>query len=408
MAVEKASLLNSKKTLLVNDSDLWKYEIFLTWWKSWVLFSDPVLKEEFELTGTTNPSISSWSAVIICNRATSTPIANQKIAVKFDMEWPKVFSSAVNWSKIYIEINQTLINDPTLIEDNYPSTDFALWLNIGSMNMSTSYPVSNSYIPLYTYNWTIWTDVRTAPTVDWKNVDLTDLVGDIITTGDIEATDIVANWNVSTSEPTSPEHSATKQYVDDIILWFSNSKLTQEFDSGENMAIWKFITSWTPSLITQNTQNAQQRFWYNSIDYEIWQSYLANETWYLYSIGVWLFRNVTPNQVRNLEVFSDTGTTLLSTSINSIDISTFASATLCNFIFDKTLLVTNWNTYYFKLNYVSWSISTTSYTFWQLSTSNPYAWWQSYVINNSNVWTAVSWSDLRFEVWIKKDKLNKQ
>jgi len=214
MAVEKASILNSMNTLLVNDSDLSKYEIFLTGWKSWVLFSDPVLKTEFGLTGTTNPSISSWSAVVVCVRATSTPIPNQKIAVKFDLQWPKAFTNAVNGSKIFIEIDQTLINDPTLIEDNYPSTDYALWLNIGALNMATSYPATNSYIALYSYDGTVWTDLRVSPTVDWKNIDLSDLVQDIVTAWDIEATDIVATWNVSTSTPTAPEHATTKEYVD--------------------------------------------------------------------------------------------------------------------------------------------------------------------------------------------------
>lgn len=261
MAVEKVWVLNSMKTLLVNDSDISKWEIFLTSWKSGVLFSDIELKTEFWLTlnGDDDPVIASWSAVIICTRPTSTPIANQKVAVKFDMWGSKTFTNPVNWSKIYIEIDQTLITDPTLIEDNYPSTDYALWLNIGTMNMSTSYPATNSYIALYEFDGTDWTDVREIPTVDWNKVDLTNLIWDIITEWDIEAENIIANGTVTADDFILPWGWVQEQ-LDDITSWWVSweslveihkYKAGEDISTGETTYVEKLPT-YIESTLTQN------------------------------------------------------------------------------------------------------------------------------------------------------------
>lgn len=337
MAVEKASILNSMKTLLVNDSDLSKYELFLTGWKSGVLFSDPELKTEFGLTGTTNPSISSWSAVIVCTRATSTPIANQKIAVKFDLQWPKAFTNAVNGSKLFIEINQTLINDPTLIEDNYPSTDYALWLNIGTLNMATSYPATNSYIALYTYNGTVWTDVRISPTVDWKKVDLSELVQDIVTAWNIEATDIVANGNVSTSTPTAPEHATTKYYVDWQILSAGSVEALVDKDT---YILWEDCLV-NDSLFPETSPTFAQATGIANIGDVLGNSRYAFPifgTWLpMTTVNLWLKKFVSPSVDLKLRIETNNAGAPSGTIYPTTTETTIATSGLTTSIVDKTV-----------------------------------------------------------------------
>lgn len=178
---ERVSLLNSNQTLLVNDNDFTKYENWVTNGTGGVLFSDLSTKAEFGLTGTTNPTIASGDAIIVVTRATSVPIPNQKIGLRYYNGSDKTFNGAVNGSKIFIEINQALIDDPTLIEDTFPSTDFALGLNIGEMKMDTDYPATNTYIPLWEYDGSSWTDLRDYPRVDGDKVDMSDMTRDIKT-----------------------------------------------------------------------------------------------------------------------------------------------------------------------------------------------------------------------------------
>jgi len=123
---ERVSLLNSLNTLLVNDSDFTKYENWITNGTGGVLFSDLSTKPDFALTGTTDVDIASGNAIIVATRATSTPIPNQQIGIRYQLSDTKSFTGAVNGSKIFIEIDQTLINDQTLIEDTFPSVDYAL------------------------------------------------------------------------------------------------------------------------------------------------------------------------------------------------------------------------------------------------------------------------------------------
>jgi len=54
-------------------------------------------------------------------------------------------------TKIYIELDQTLIDDPTLIEDTYPSTDYAQGKNIGELKRADERP-TNPHIKLWEYD----------------------------------------------------------------------------------------------------------------------------------------------------------------------------------------------------------------------------------------------------------------
>ena len=72
-------------------------------------------------------------------------------------------------TKIYIELDQTLIDDPTLIEDTYPSTDYAQGKNIGELKRADERP-TNPHIKLWEYDWA-WNDLRTYPEIDGKKID---------------------------------------------------------------------------------------------------------------------------------------------------------------------------------------------------------------------------------------------
>jgi len=167
-AIEKVGLLDSNDTLLVSDYDYSAFELRLTNNTWGVLFEDVDIKTEFDLNWTSGDvTINAWNAIIVATRATSTPIANKKIAVRYQLSDTKTLTGT--GTKIYIELDQTLIDDPTLIEDTYPSTDYALGKNIGELKRANDRP-TNPHIKLWEYDWA-WNDLRTYPEIDGKKID---------------------------------------------------------------------------------------------------------------------------------------------------------------------------------------------------------------------------------------------
>lgn len=251
MAVETVWLLNSNNTLVNNDTDFTRFETYLTAESGGVLFTDFDTKAEFALTGTTSPSIAQGSAIVVCNRLTSTPVANQKLALRFTLGSAKSFTWAVNGSKIYIEVNKSLIDDPMLISDVFPSTDYALGLNIGSVAMSTSYPASNFYIPLWSYDGTTWTDDRQAPLVHGRRLDLSDLTSDVTTTG-------VITWSrmKSSYSATANDDMINKAYLDAVLVWIWESipQSTNSSYGTSRIATDAIARAWTNETDTINAK----------------------------------------------------------------------------------------------------------------------------------------------------------
>ena len=168
-AIEKVGLLDSNDTLLVSDYDYSAFELRLTNNTWGVLFEDVDIKTEFDLNWTSGDvTISAWNAIIVATRATSTPIANKKIAVRYQLSDTKTLTGT--GTKIYIELDQTLIDDPTLIEDTYPSIDYAQGKNIGELKRADERPTTNPHIKLWEYDWA-WNDLRTYPEIDGKKID---------------------------------------------------------------------------------------------------------------------------------------------------------------------------------------------------------------------------------------------
>lgn len=136
--------------------------------------------------------------------------------------------------------------------------------------------------------------------------------------------------------------------------------------------------------------------WYSTTYYELWQ-------WITYSWNI--LKNIvldlkkiwSPNFVLNVEVFSGAFWGLLWTStnsINAIDLTTW----YLSYQFDFDDLVVPW-TFYFKINIVSWTPSTSNYVHLDnYIASSIYAWWTAYKLTSAWWVTAESTSDLKFEI----------
>jgi hypothetical protein len=127
--------------------------------ESGVLFSNLTTKPEFDLNTWTG-EIAMGECVIIWTRIVSQPIANQKMMLRVNLYEAETVSLTV-WNKIYIEINDSLLQDPTLIEDPSGSSDYALGNNIAELKSTASYPTHPNYIKLWEVSaWPVYTDMR--------------------------------------------------------------------------------------------------------------------------------------------------------------------------------------------------------------------------------------------------------
>ena len=208
---QRVSIINSNDTLLVNDYDLTKAINWLTDETGGVMFSDLSTKPEFALTiGTW--AVTAGKALIKVTRTASQPIANESFYVLFENDATKTLA-VTNGNKIYIEINNTLLQDPTQIEDTPPSTDYALGKGIGEIKSTASYPTHPNYLKLWEIDWSgSETDVRVYPQIDGDKVDMWAMVQDIVTDWDANIT-----WDITTNAVIIPWWDVQWQ-IDDITL----------------------------------------------------------------------------------------------------------------------------------------------------------------------------------------------
>lgn len=236
--IERVSNLNSNITSLNNDYDFSAYQLWLSNLAWGVLFSDVAVKSEFELNWSSwDITITSGKAIIVSTRATSSPIINEKIGTIYELSGTKTLTGT--GTKVFIEIDQTLIDDPTLIEDTYPSTDYALGKNIAELKRESTYPTVNSYIKLWEYSGVLWTDVRDYPKVNWQKVDLSNLIWDISTIWDLFADNGTFTWNLNANRIFSGKWDIQQQ-IDEINvdLWLRYSL------ENEDLITWEALTKW--------------------------------------------------------------------------------------------------------------------------------------------------------------------
>lgn len=258
-AIEKVGLLDSNDTLLVSDYDYSAFELRLTDNTWGVLFDDVDVKTEFDLNWTSGDmTISAWNAIIVATRTTSTPIANKKIAVRYQLSDIKTLTGT--GTKIYIELDQTLIDDPTLIEDTYPSTDYAQGKNIGTMRRTADRPTTNPYIKLWEYTGWEWVDNRDYPKLNGDKIDLDYIVK--------------LTWNQTISDiktflsspiiptPTTDYQASTKKYVDDNLasIWDQHKLTNSDFMTWEDLVEWDSI--FQEEAIEFTDADQEQNIWY--------------------------------------------------------------------------------------------------------------------------------------------------
>lgn len=88
-------------------------------------------------------------AVILCKRPTSYPIQNQTFLAQFQFTGKLENLQTVEGTKIYIEIKESLIVDPTLIADQPGSTNFAKGFDIGEIKATPERPSHENFLKLY-------------------------------------------------------------------------------------------------------------------------------------------------------------------------------------------------------------------------------------------------------------------
>lgn len=102
------------------------------------------------------------TAYILCTRPASNPIPNQKFLAQFEFTGSLDFLNITNGDKIFIEIKENLVNDPTLIEDLDSQTSYNQGLGIGEIKMAKNYPSHSNYLKLYEWNEGKLVDLRKA------------------------------------------------------------------------------------------------------------------------------------------------------------------------------------------------------------------------------------------------------
>jgi hypothetical protein len=219
--VQRVSILNSNDTLLVNDYDLSQLEKWLTSETWGVLFSNLTSKPEFDINQTTGV-VAAGEAVIKVTRTASQPIANEEFYIRFESSESETLA-VTNGNKIYIEISNTLLQDPTLIEDTPPSTDYALGKSIWVIKSTASYPAHTNYLKLWEISGGgVFTDMRVYPRVLGDKVDMSNMTQNIVTQGNVTANDVyTSTWSVQSQ-------------INALSWWAQVTQVT----------LWENVTAW--------------------------------------------------------------------------------------------------------------------------------------------------------------------
>lgn len=146
-SIRRTSMIDSNKTQLNSDYD---YSML----RKWALGNKGgLLKKSDFVFDKSKGELSAGSeiaeAVILCKRTTSYPIQNQTFLAQFQFTGKLENLQTVEGTKIYIEIKENLIVDPTLIADQPGSTNFAKGFDIGEIKATPERPSHENYLKLY-------------------------------------------------------------------------------------------------------------------------------------------------------------------------------------------------------------------------------------------------------------------
>jgi len=146
-SIRRTSMIDSNKTQLNSDYD---YSML----RKWALGNKGgLLKKSDFIFDKSKGELSAGSeiaeVVILCKRPTSYPIQNQTFLAQFQFTGKLENLQTVEGTKIYIEIKESLIVDPTLIADQPGSTNFAKGFDIGEIKATPEWPSHENFLKLY-------------------------------------------------------------------------------------------------------------------------------------------------------------------------------------------------------------------------------------------------------------------
>lgn len=177
------------------------------------------------------------------------------------------------------------------------------------------------------------------------------------------------------------------------IEWVSTISLTAWEDITENQAIRKWVAFTYNSKIENITWtdriDNEDMIWVNTSYRAVWQSFTIS--WWpklLRKLKAKIWKNNAPNWNLTAYLYSDTWTTLVATSTNTIEETSLSSSGSYQTFNFSNISLTDW-VYYFKISTSrldDWS----NYSYWiKFDWWTTYSWWVGYTINSSNTWTAI-------------------
>ena len=147
MATQRVAMINSNNTQKNSDYDFSKITKWLLGNKGGVESSSMFTWDNTSKRLSAGADIA--TAYVLCTRATSSPIPNQKFLAQFEFTGYLDFLNSTDGDKIFVEIKEKLIKDPSLIEDIDSNTSYAQGLGIGEIKIAKSYPSHSNYLPLW-------------------------------------------------------------------------------------------------------------------------------------------------------------------------------------------------------------------------------------------------------------------
>lgn len=210
--------------------------------------------------------------------------------------------------------------------------------------------------------------------------------------------------NLSTWDVTVGINEVLYDWTNFILLWLKDNYWYITKPAWEALSDWDAVRigiDWAGEDIQQLSwpTHAVWEIGQNTTEYFKWQSFTVAEAWLLSSIAVKLSRIWSPAWVLTMKIYSDTWTTLIWTSTNTIAetwLPAWSSFSIETFNF-SWILLNPW-TYYFAVEF-SWRSTWTAYSVMRYDSANPYTWWTWYRITNANFWTDIS-VDFYFDITI--------
>ena len=163
-------------------------------------------------------------AVILCKRPTSYPIQNQTFLAQFQFTGKLENLQTVEGTKIYIEIKENLIMDPTLIADQPGSTNFAKGFDIGEIKATPEWPSHENFLKLY--------EISSGDLIDHRK-EIT-----------LPALDSVAERTTTLEEKVSQAEQKVGKLEEAGAPWY----LSIKWYSKEDIALWDMIVVDNPNI----------------------------------------------------------------------------------------------------------------------------------------------------------------